>query len=90
MMIDGICVEAQDGITEQEVQAIAMEERQIWARRGKEVAEIKLTLEGDEIVVQTVEKSPINRVRRITGYLAPLHNFNASKKAELADRFNHM
>ncbi|HWR38737.1 MAG TPA: anaerobic ribonucleoside-triphosphate reductase [Patescibacteria group bacterium] len=90
MIIDGICVEAQDGITEQEMQAIAMEERQIWARQGKEVAEIKLTLEGDEIVIQSVEKSPINRVRRITGYLAPVHNFNASKKAELADRFNHM
>ena len=90
MIIDGICVEAQDGITEQEIMAIAVEEKQIWARQGKEVAEIRLTLEGDEIIIQSVEKSPINRVRRITGYLAPLHNFNASKKAELLDRTYHV
>ena len=90
MVIDGICIEAQEGISEQEIMMITGEEKKLWAQKGKEIAEINLTLDGDEIVVQAVEKSPINRVRRITGYLAPLHNFNASKKAELADRCYHM
>lgn len=56
------------------------------ARRGKKIAKIVLTDCGDEVEVRTYEESPIRRIRRITGYLAPTDRWNPGKLAELRDR----
>ena len=58
-------------------------------KRKKVLLAIYLCIEGNEIVVSTNEKSPIKRVRRISGYLAPVDSFNDAKKAELAARVAH-
>lgn len=90
MIIDGVQVAAAAGITEEEISAIVAEELKLWKQRGKQLAEVQLAIEGDEIVVKAIERSPIKRVRRITGYLSTEDRFNAAKQAELGDRRAHL
>lgn len=90
MIIEDVKVVAEAGITEEEIRAIVDEELKLWKRKGKELAEVRLTIEGEEIVVKAVERSPIKRVRRITGYLSTEDRFNAAKQAELSDRRAHI
>lgn len=90
MIIENVKVVAESGITEEEIRAIVDEELQLWKRKGKELAEVRLTIEGEEIVVKAVERSPIKRVRRITGYLSTEDRFNSAKQAELSDRRAHI
>lgn len=89
MIIDNIKIIAQDGITEEEINSILTEEKVLWHAKGKEIAEIHLTLDNEEIIVKSFEKSPIKRIRRITGYLSEQTNFNDGKIAELHDRYKH-
>lgn len=90
MIIDGIKVITEAGITEEEIRSIVQEEIRLWNRKGKVLAGVQLMVEGEEIVVKAVERSPIRRVRRITGYLSTEDRFNAAKQAELFDRQAHM
>lgn len=60
-----------------------------WEDLGKDIAEIRLSIDGSEVIVETYEKSPIKRVRRITGYLSNIENFNKAKQAECRDRVIH-
>lgn len=85
-MVGEILVKYQDGIADQEIQVIVDDEIQIWLSQGKELGELHLTINGEDIVVRAIEKSNITRCRRITGYLSKDTNFNASKLAELKDR----
>ena len=50
------------------------------------------TLDGEYVDVKyTFDSAPIQRIRRITGYLVgTLDRFNDAKKAEVADRVKHM
>lgn len=90
MLIDHIDVSAEPGITDEEIKEVVDEERRIWKSKGKELAAVQLRIQGDEIEVKTVERSPIKRVRRITGYLSTEDRFNPAKQAELTDRWAHM
>jgi anaerobic ribonucleoside-triphosphate reductase activating protein len=73
-------------IAEVQVREILEEEKARFAARGKKLARVELTADGEEVVIRATELSPIRRVRRITGYLAPTDNWNAAKQAELRDR----
>ena len=73
----------------EEIAILVDEEVRQWASKGKEIATIKFALEGDEVVIEAEEKSPIKRVRRITGYLSNIENFNPAKQAECRDRVIH-
>lgn len=42
-----------------------------------------------ELEIRAYEKSPIKRIRRITGYLAEVDCWNDAKQAELKDRVAH-
>lgn len=77
-------------IAQEQVDKIVAQEVESFRKQGKNVARITLTVDGDEIEVRTIEKSPIRRVRRITGYLAEVDNWNSAKKAELRDRVVHL
>ncbi|WP_425057601.1 hypothetical protein SCACP_21170 [Sporomusa carbonis] len=90
MIIDGISVQAASGVTDDEIAKIITEEKVIWAQKGKELAAIFISIDGDELVVKTVEKSPITRTRRITGYLSTVDRFNDAKLAELNGRVSHI
>lgn len=81
---------ADPGLHPDEVKYWVENEIEEWKKMGKEIAEISLFLEANELVIEAVEKSPIKRVRRITSYLSNIENFNEAKRAECEDRMIHM
>ncbi len=87
---EGIPVLCPEGLTDKYFQAICIEEIKIWAARQRAISSIDISIDGDELVVFTREKSPIKRVRRITGYLSVLDSFNDAKKVETTDRVSHL
>lgn len=89
MQIQGVNIVADAALSSQEIEQLAVTEIQEWAEMGKELASIQMNLEGEEVVIQAIEKSPIRRVRRITGYLSNIENFNDAKRAECHDRYVH-
>lgn len=89
-VIDGVVIERDERIELEEAMQYLADEQEEWKVSGKELARIELILDGDMVIVKAVEKSPVKRVRRITGYLSNMENFNDGKKAELAERYKHM
>lgn len=89
MLIDGITVITQEGIEEEQLIDIVQEERKLWAAENKKIAKIELRIDGNDIVVKSTERSPIRRIRRITGYLSTIERFNDGKVAELKGRVVH-
>jgi hypothetical protein len=89
MLIKGITVIADQELLDEEIAAIVDDEIQLWQERSKTLGSVKLSLDGDNIVVTASEKSPIRRIRRITGYLSNLENFNDAKHSECTDRKVH-
>ena len=90
IVIDGVVIERDERIELEEAMQYLADEQEEWKVSGKELARIELILDGDMVIVKAVEKSPVKRVRRITGYLSNMENFNDGKKAELAERYKHM
>lgn len=89
MIINGITVEADASLTTEEVKLLVAEEQEYWRNRSKSIAHVEIVREGDEIVINAQERSPIRRVRRITGYLSNIDNFNDAKKQECEKRYIH-
>jgi len=89
MLIKGVNVVADQALAEKEVLAIVEEEIGLWNKNNKTLGAIQLTLEGENVVIAASEKSPIRRVRRITGYLSQLENFNEAKLSECESREIH-
>lgn len=71
------------------VNRLIEEEKESFAQQGKTISKIVITDYRDEIEIVTCEKSLIRRVRRITGYLAEINNWNSAKLAEFRDRVMH-
>lgn len=88
-LINGISVRMPESMAKEEAAHYVVDEMVLWNAKGKEINHIELSLDGDEVVVKAYEKSPIKRVRRITGYLSTTDNFNDAKRAELHDRVTH-
>ena len=86
MVIDDVTITADETISEHEIRQILAEERLIWLAKHKTLGRLELNIDDDEIIVKAFERSPIKRVRRITGYLSTEDRFNAAKQAELNDR----
>ncbi len=74
---------------EEETNNIMLEEMEYWQGKGKELHRLTITEEDGEIVVMSVPHQKIKRIRRITGYLSEVNNFNEAKQAELKDRVKH-
>lgn len=77
-------------MSDKEANIYIEEEKNKWKDLDKELAKIELSIDGDEVVITATERSPISRVRRITGYLSNMNNFNDAKAAELHNRVNHI
>ncbi len=88
-MVHQIAVDYDPMLSVDEVTTIVEEEMKLWKEKHKELARVELSLDGDSVVVKAVEKSPVRRVRRITGYLSNMENFNDAKQAELGARYKH-
>lgn len=53
------------------------------------LVELELALDGDYVVIKP-RYNTISRIRRITGYLSEVNNFNHAKKSEEHDRVKHI
>ena len=89
MVIDGIKVLADSQLSNAEIIQYVSEEKRLWEKSQKRIGMLEISLDGDEVIVKATEKSPIRRVRRITGYLSSIDNFNDAKVAECSDRAQH-
>lgn len=88
-IIQGIPVTHDPAMPDWEVLHLVREEIARWKRTGKSIAAISIVCDGKYAVVRAAEKSPIRRIRRITGYLSDLAKFNSPKRAEEKDRAKH-
>lgn len=77
-------------LSQDELQKIVDEEKAYWEEKGKELGEVHIRRNDGDLIVTSYPTSPITRIRRITGYLSAVNNFNDAKRAELADREKHM
>ena len=87
-----VIVDGDVNITEKFKNDIIAEEVHYWQGKGKEVGEVRISKDNDndaKVVIASLPKQKIKRVRRITGYLSAVENFNDAKRAELNDRVNH-
>jgi hypothetical protein len=89
MLIKEVNVVADQALAEAEVLAIVEEEIRLWRQKNKTLGAVELTLDGETVRVASREKSPIRRVRRITGYLSNLEKFNDAKQSECLSREIH-
>lgn len=90
-VINSVEVTADVGISQEEAEMYLQEEQKIWHDKKKKLGKVIIKLcDNGEVELKTIERSPIKRVRRITGYLSEVDNFNDAKKAELAQRKSHM
>lgn len=89
MLVEGVYVEHPAEMTSEEAMFYAEEEIGLWREKGKYLDRVQIETDGSYVVVKAREKSPIKRIRRITGYLSEVSNFNDAKRAELADRTMH-
>ena len=79
-------------ITEKFKNEIIEEERHYWQSKGKVVGEVRISKDKEnesKVVIASLPKQNIKRVRRITGYLSAPEYFNDAKRAELNDRVKH-
>lgn len=87
-----VIIDGDVNITEKFKNDIVAEEVHYWQSKGKEVGEVRISKDKDndaKVVIASLPKQKIKRVRRITGYLSAVENFNDAKRAELNDRVNH-
>lgn len=89
MQIQGVTVIADENLTQKEIELLVGQEIAEWEKQGKKIDKIELVIDGDEVIIKADEKSNIRRVRRITGYLSNIENFNDAKRAECMDRVVH-
>ncbi|MBP2651268.1 MAG: hypothetical protein H6Q74_2093 [Firmicutes bacterium] len=90
VLLNGVLLDYPTDMTEAEATTYAKEEIDLWHKKGKTIDRIHIAIEENEVIIHAFEKSPIRRVRRITGYLSDCSNFNDAKRAELADRVIHI
>ncbi|MDT8903150.1 anaerobic ribonucleoside-triphosphate reductase [Anaeroselena agilis] len=89
MLVNGVRVSADPALNNEEIVTLVHDEIRLWHQRNKTLGAIELTLDGESIIIRGHEKSPIRRVRRITGYLSTVDQFNDAKRAECQDREVH-
>jgi len=86
IIVNGVRVTYTDDISEKEATQYALDEIAEWKGQHKQIDWMMIKAVGDEAVIEAHERSPIRRIRRITGYLSEVSNFNDGKRAELEDR----
>lgn len=87
-----VIIDGDVNITEKFKNDIIAEEVHYWQSQDNEVGEVRISKDKDndaKVVIASLPKQKIKRVRRITGYLSAVENFNDAKRAELNDRAVH-
>jgi anaerobic ribonucleoside-triphosphate reductase len=92
MTYKGVKVQYDDSISEEEARELTRDEKRDWWENLNKIAlgYLTITRDGNEIVLHGKEADPIQKIRRITGYLVGTTNkWNNGKLAELEDRVKH-
>jgi anaerobic ribonucleoside-triphosphate reductase activating protein len=87
---EGVIINYPSNMGEEEALVYFIEEQKAWRKKQKKLSSVTLSIEGNEIIIKAVEKSPVKRLRRITGYLSNVDNFNDAKQAEYKERYTHV
>ncbi|WP_353928826.1 anaerobic ribonucleoside-triphosphate reductase activating protein [Desulfofundulus kuznetsovii] len=87
--VDGVKIVYSPFVSEEEVQTLVQEEIAHFSQTGKRLSKVEIDIDGEDYVIKSWEVSPIRRIRRITGYLAPTDSWNSAKLSELRDRVIH-
>ena len=86
MIIDNVKINCENEISEAEARSYCKLEKK--ARPNMTLIALDIRVDGDEVIL-TPHYNTIVRVRRITGYLSNVKNFNSAKKHEQSDRVKH-
>jgi anaerobic ribonucleoside-triphosphate reductase activating protein len=80
-----------DDMPLQEAERYCQDEIDAWVSEcpDKAIASVEIVLHDGEVEIHSLERSPIKRVRRVSGYLSTLDHFGDSKLAEERDRVKH-
>ena len=92
MTYQGVVVKYDDSISEEEARELTRAEKMDWWENLDHMALGYLTIKrvDGEIELHGKEAPPIERIRRITGYLTgTVGRWSNAKKAELKDRVKH-
>ncbi|EGO63484.1 anaerobic ribonucleoside-triphosphate reductase [Acetonema longum] len=88
LIIRGIPIHVDCNITADEVKKLVNEEIDMLSKQKFPLASIRIFQNDGKLMIQALAK--IKRLRRITGYLSSIDNFNDAKKAELNARVAHI
>ena len=84
MIVNNVKVNCNEEINEKE----AAEYVNMMKSPEKRLVELDIKIKDDDVLL-TPHYDTIIRVRRITGYLSNVKNFNAAKRHEQSDRVKH-
>ena len=84
MTIDNVKINCNEEISEKEAAAYI----NMMKSPEKRLVELDIKIKDDDVIL-TPHYDTIVRVRRITGYLSNVNNFNSAKKHEASDRVKH-
>lgn len=84
MIIDNVQINCNIEISEAEARSYF----NLMKSPEKRLVELDIKIKEDDVVL-TPHYDTIVRVRRITGYLSNVKNFNAAKRQEQSDRVTH-
>lgn len=87
MIIDNVQINCNYEISEEEARAYFNYEKQL--RPNMTMLALDIDIDGDEVTL-IPHYNTIVRVRRITGYLSNVKNFNSAKQKEQSDRVKHL
>ena len=85
MIIDNIKINCKNEISKAEIQSYCS----LMKSPEKRLVELDIKIKDDDVLL-TPHYDTIIRVRRITGYLSNVNNFNAAKRHEQSDRVKHL
>lgn len=91
-IVDGVSVRADKNLSMQIIETLVHSESELMQQeRNQKLSALEIQrISDDEVEVTSKPKSDIRRLRRITGYLSEVDNFNMAKRDEEKDRYKHL
>ena len=89
-IILGIPVTVLGAVSLAEANVLVSKEVALNDPQERKITYIEITeVSSEEVDIEVTTEGAVKKLRRITGYLSDINNFNDPKRAELADRLVH-
>ena len=89
-IILGIPVAVLGAVSLAEANVLVSKEVALNDPQERKITYIEITeVSSEEVDIKVTTEGAVKKLRRITGYLSDINNFNDPKRAELADRLVH-